>query len=78
MLTKTVDIREARANLQDLLSLVREGAEIVLTEGTTPLARLVPISGFTTPRTPGLHRGAMWTSEDFDDPLPEGFWTETT
>ncbi len=77
MLTKTVDIREAQTTLQDLLSLVRAGAEIVLTEGTTPLARLVPLSVSTTPRTPGLHSGAMRTSEDFDDPLPEGFWTET-
>jgi antitoxin (DNA-binding transcriptional repressor) of toxin-antitoxin stability system len=77
MLTKTVDIREAQTNLQDLLSLVREGVEIVLTEGTIPLARLVPISMSPTLRTPGLHRGAMWTSADFDDPLSEGFWTET-
>jgi prevent-host-death family protein len=78
MLTRTVDIREAQTNLQDLLSLVREGAEIVLTEGATPLARLVPISASTLPRTPGLHKGAIWTSEDFDAPLPESFWTETT
>jgi antitoxin (DNA-binding transcriptional repressor) of toxin-antitoxin stability system len=78
MLTKTVDIRETQTNLQDLLSLVREGAEIVLTDGTTELARLVPISVSTPPRTPGLHSGAIWTSEDFDDPLPEGFWTDPT
>ena len=40
MLTKTVDIREAQTNLQDLLSLVREGAEIVLTEGNHPACLL--------------------------------------
>jgi len=78
MLTRTVDIREAQTNLQDLLSLVREGTEIVLTAGTTPLARLVPISVSTLPRTPGLYKGAIWTSENFDAPLPESFWTETT
>jgi prevent-host-death family protein len=78
MLTRTVDVREAQTNLQDLLSLVREGAEIILTEGATPLARLVPISVSALPRTPGLHKGAIWTSEDFDAPLPESFWTETT
>lgn len=78
MLTKTVDIRESQTNLQDLLSLVREGAEIVLTDGATPLARLLPIPVSATPRTPGLHSGAIWTSEDFDDPLPEGFWTGPT
>jgi antitoxin (DNA-binding transcriptional repressor) of toxin-antitoxin stability system len=77
MLTKTVDVRETQTNLQELLSLVREGTEVILTEGTTPLARLVPIALSTTPRVAGLHAGAIWTSEDFDEPLPEEFWTET-
>jgi hypothetical protein len=40
---KTVDLQETPTNLQDLLSLVRTGTEILLTEGTTPLARVVPI-----------------------------------
>lgn len=75
MYTKTVDVREAQLNLHDLLSLVREGAEIVLTEGTTPLARVVPLAVTTTARVAGLHAGAIWTSEDFDEPLPEDFWT---
>lgn len=78
MLTKTVDVRETQANLQELLSLVREGTEIVLTEGTTPLARLVPIMLPPAQRVAGLHAGASWMSEDFDEPLPEEFWTETT
>lgn len=78
MLTKTVDVRETHASLQELLSLVREGTEIVLTEGTTPLARLVPIVLPPAQRVAGLHAGAIWTSEDFDEPLPEEFWTETT
>jgi antitoxin (DNA-binding transcriptional repressor) of toxin-antitoxin stability system len=77
MLTKTVDVLEAQTNLHDLLSLVREGTEVVLTEGTTPLARLLPIGVSPTPRIAGLHGGAIWTSEDFDESLPEEFWTET-
>jgi hypothetical protein len=27
-----------------------------------------------TERIPNLHPGAIWTSEDFDDPLPDEFW----
>ena len=77
MRTKTVDVREVQTNLRELLSLVRGGIEIVLTEGPMPLARLVPIALSTTPRVAGLHAGALWTSEDFDEPLPEEFWTET-
>jgi antitoxin (DNA-binding transcriptional repressor) of toxin-antitoxin stability system len=75
---KTIDVRATQANLQELLSLVREGTEIVLTEGTTPLARLVPIVMPSARRVAGLHSGAIWTSEDFDEPLPEDFWTEPT
>jgi hypothetical protein len=26
------------------------------------------------PRILGLHPGAIWTSDDFDDPLPDEFW----
>jgi hypothetical protein len=29
-----------------------------------------------TPRVAGLHPGAIWTSDDFDEPLPDDFWTE--
>jgi hypothetical protein len=25
-------------------------------------------------RTPGLHQGQIWMSEDFNEPLPDGFW----
>jgi antitoxin (DNA-binding transcriptional repressor) of toxin-antitoxin stability system len=75
MFTKTVDISDTQTNLQELVSLMLEGTEIIFTEGSTPLARLVPITSSTTPRTAGLHPGAIWTSNDFDEPLPEEFWT---
>ena len=77
MQMKTVDVHEAQAHLAELLSLVTSGIEIILTEGSTPLARIVPMAGATTPRVAGLHPGAIWTSEDFDEPLPEEFWTGT-
>ena len=77
MQTKTVDIHEAQTQLAELLSLVSAGTEIILTEGSTPLARIVPIAGVSTPRVAGLHPGTIWTSEDFDEPLPEDFWTGT-
>lgn len=71
MLAKTIDVRSERPDLENLLSLIAEGAEVILTDGDTPLARLVPIGK----RVAGLHAGAIWTSEDFDEPLPEEFWT---
>ena len=75
MQTKTIDVHEAQTHLVALLSLVTAGTEIILTEGSTPLARIVPMAGAPIPRVAGLHPGAIWTSEDFDEPLPEAFWT---
>jgi antitoxin (DNA-binding transcriptional repressor) of toxin-antitoxin stability system len=68
--TKTIDIQDA--NLEELLALVREGTEIILAEGNTPLARLIPVKK----RILGLHAhlGKAWTSDDFDEPLPDEFW----
>ncbi|MGH9294200.1 MAG: type II toxin-antitoxin system Phd/YefM family antitoxin [Acidimicrobiales bacterium] len=40
-----VGIRELRNHLSDYLDRVRDGAEIVVTERGTAVARVVPISG---------------------------------
>ena len=77
MQTKTIDVHEAQTHLVELLSLVTAGTEIILTKGNTPLARIVPLANAPTPRVAGLHPEAIWTSEDFDEPLPEDFWTGT-
>ena len=66
------DVKKKLPDLKGLLSLVADGTEVVLTEDNTPIARLVPISK----RIAGLHSGAIWMSEDFDEPLPDEFWTD--
>lgn len=71
MLTKQIDVKEAQARLQELLSQIATGVEWILTDGMTPVARLVPVSS----RVAGLHTGMIWTSADFDEPLPDDFWT---
>lgn len=71
---KIVDVNGVQAKLKELLSLVETGAEITLTQNGTPVARLVPITPASQKRTPGLRRGAVWTSSDFDEPLPDEFW----
>jgi antitoxin (DNA-binding transcriptional repressor) of toxin-antitoxin stability system len=73
MLTRMIDLGDAQADLRELISLVLEGTEIILTEDSTPLARLVPI-GAKTSRQVGLHAGAIQISDDFDEPLSNEFW----
>lgn len=68
---KTVDIRASPQTLRDLLELVRDGDEVVLTAGETPLVRLVPIVWSTSLRQPGLHPGVFTVADDFDAPLPD-------
>jgi antitoxin (DNA-binding transcriptional repressor) of toxin-antitoxin stability system len=76
MSTTTVEVQELQARFGEVLSLAAAGAEVIVTEGHVPRARLVPLVPGRA-RTPGLHPGTIQTSEDFDAPLPEDFWTGT-
>jgi hypothetical protein len=46
---------------------------VILTAGDTPLARVVSVEPSLKPRVPDLFPG-IWTSDDFDEPLPDEFW----
>ena len=74
LMTRTIDIQRSQMSLNDVVSLVRKGAEIVLTDASIPFARMIPVSSPSSARTPGLHAGAIHTSDDFDEPLPDEFW----
>jgi prevent-host-death family protein len=67
----TVDVSEAQAHLKELVQRVNSGTQIILSENEKPIARLVPVSE----KIAGLHAGSIWTSDDFDEPLPDNFWT---
>ncbi len=75
MNTKTVDVQEAQRQLSELVSLAQQGNEVIIAEGNTPLARLVPVTPRSKPRVAGLHQGAIRTHADFNEPLPDEFWT---
>ncbi len=77
-MTKTIDVADIQNDLAGILSLLAEGAEIILTSNDKPLARLVPIETSTTQRVAGLHEGMAWTSDDFAEPLPDEFWMENS
>jgi antitoxin (DNA-binding transcriptional repressor) of toxin-antitoxin stability system len=79
MSTKTINLQETSADLEELLTLVAEGTNVVLMRGETPIARLSPLKKRTKkllkPRIPGLGAGdVLYISEDFDAPLPDAFW----
>jgi antitoxin (DNA-binding transcriptional repressor) of toxin-antitoxin stability system len=77
MMTKTIDIHAANISIDEVLSLIRQGTEVIMTEANTQLAHIIPCFPLRQERIAGLHTGAIWTSDDFDEPLPEEFWTGT-
>jgi prevent-host-death family protein len=66
----TVNAPEAAAQLIELLSQVRLGEEIIIAEAGVPIARLVSIVEDSGPRIPGMDKGKVIISPDFNDPLP--------
>jgi antitoxin (DNA-binding transcriptional repressor) of toxin-antitoxin stability system len=78
MTTKTIEISDMSDQLNELLSLALQGTEIIFAQEDTPLARLTLIApSVPKPRIAGLHKGSIWVSDDFDEPLPDDFWLGT-
>lgn len=71
MVTITVDVKKMNQELQELLSQVVAGKEVVFKQGGQLVARLVPAGK----RIAGLHAGAVKMTPDFDAPLSDTFWT---
>ena len=74
MVTKTIDAQKTNISVKELLLQVHEGIEIILAEGDKPVARVMPVVVAGSQRQAGLFEGAIWTSDDFDEPLPDEFW----
>lgn len=76
MLTQTIDVAKAQMSIKELLSLLNQDTEIVLTDGNTPIARLLPVNPpiSNSTRIPDLHPNAIIIGEDFDEPLSDEFW----
>ncbi len=69
-----VSVHEAKTHLSRLLKLVEAGEEVVISRAGKPVARLVSVKE-KLPKVPGHLKGKIVVPDDFDDPLPEEFWT---
>lgn len=67
----SLEIPEGQAEFAELLRRVLKGEEVIISQAGTPIVRIVPISEQTLPRIPGLDRGKVTISSDFDAPLPD-------
>jgi prevent-host-death family protein len=64
-----VNVRTAKANLSKLIKQACSGEEIIISRGSKPVAKLVPIDA--PKRQPGVLKGKLNLPDDFFDPLPE-------
>jgi antitoxin (DNA-binding transcriptional repressor) of toxin-antitoxin stability system len=68
----TVTIREAQAQLVDLIHRLNVGDEVVVTEDDQPVARLARTDANKQwPGKAGSAKGKIWMAPDFDAPLED-------
>lgn len=81
-MTIRVSITDAVRRLAELTQRVKGGETVVITEGDTPVADLVPHhekkgldlgAGEKFLRDRGIREIFPYVADDFDDPLPEDF-----
>lgn len=70
-----VNVLEAKTQLSRLLARVEQGEEIIIARDGKPVAILTSAAK-RLPRAPGRLKGQITIGDDFDEPLPEGFWLE--
>jgi antitoxin (DNA-binding transcriptional repressor) of toxin-antitoxin stability system len=71
---QSVTVQEAQNKLSEPIHRLAPGDEVVITENDQPIARLVPPTTSSVPRTIprlGTLRGIVSSTEHFDDPLEE-------
>ncbi|MEM7716557.1 MAG: type II toxin-antitoxin system Phd/YefM family antitoxin [Cyanobacteria bacterium P01_A01_bin.68] len=66
-----IEIPDNQTDFAKLLQHVLSGEEVVISQDGNPIARVVPIADNSLPRIPGLDKGKVVISPDFDAPLPD-------
>lgn len=64
---QTVNMHEAKSNLSKLVELVLEGKDIVIARAGTPVVKLTKYTQPARDRTPGMLKGKIHISDDFDE-----------
>jgi prevent-host-death family protein len=62
-----VNMHEAKTQLSKLVERAAAGEEVVIAKAGVPRVRLVPVEPKRKSREPGLLKGQIWISPDFDE-----------
>jgi prevent-host-death family protein len=70
-----VTLKEAETQLSRLIQAASEGEEVIITEDSKPVAKLVPITEQASEKRPrprfGSGKGVFRMAPDFDEPLED-------
>lgn len=65
-------VHQTKTHLSKLIAAAERGEDVVIARGSTPVARIVPISpAVPTKRQFGVLKGLVAVDDSFFDPLPE-------
>ncbi len=64
---QVVNIHQAKTNLSQLIANVLMGQEIILAKAGKPVAKIVAYKETLKPRKPGLWKGKIVISKDFNE-----------
>lgn len=67
----TSNIYNAKTNLSKLIEQVIAGKQVVIAKAGKSVAKLVSYKETKKPRVPGLLKGKIWISDDFNDESEE-------
>ena len=69
---KVVTLQAAKKHLVKLIAECAEGEEILITQRSHAIAKLVAIKGTLVRRRPGALKGKLHVGPAFSEPLPDG------
>jgi prevent-host-death family protein len=64
-------VHQAKTNLSRLIKEAEKGAEVVITRGKKPVAKIVPIASASKKRVPGSMKGQLGSAPDAFAPLTD-------
>lgn len=68
---QVMNIHQAKTNLSKLIEMTLAGEDIIIAKAGKPIIKLVVYKEKLKPRKPGLLKGKIWISDDFNDEDPE-------
>ena len=62
-----INIHQAKTNLSKLIEQVNSGDDVIIAKAGKPVAKLIRYTKLKKNRVPGLWKGKIWVSDNFDD-----------